>query len=222
MQRLELLPTASTRRIVGYPIIALALIFAFAAGKLGVVIAIALVAGYVALNLKMRKARLIVDETGVEHRGAFSSKKIRWDEVKRYRFMSIDPTANMHASGQGGLIAVVAIAAINDLVRDAVAVERVRTGARRGEGERDVGVEEQRDAPLHRAAVRLQAVHAEVAVAQCAAVLGLQGPACGEQCSAQVDAQVAALATGRPVIPDRLREPGRPLSLQQFPHGVEH
>lgn len=106
-----LLPNASTRRIIGYPIIATALVFAFAAGTIGVIIAVALVAGYVALYVKLGTARLVIDEAGVEHKGAFSTKKIRWDEVKRYRFVSIDPTANMHASG-GGLVGVLAVVAI--------------------------------------------------------------------------------------------------------------
>ena len=38
-------------------------------------------------------------------------------------------------------------------------------------------------------------------------------PAGAAQCIAQGNTQLAALAAGRPVIPDRLFEPGRPLSL---------
>lgn len=104
-------PNASFRRIIGYPIIATALVLAFVAGTLGVIIAVALVAGYVALYVKLGTARLEVDETGVVHKGAFSSKAMRWDEVRRYRFVSIDPTANAHAAG-GGLIGVLAVAAV--------------------------------------------------------------------------------------------------------------
>lgn len=109
-----LVPTKTTRRIIGYPLIAIALVLAFAAGKLGVILAIAIVAGFIALYVKLGKARLVVDETGVEHRGIFSTTKIRWDEVRRYRFVSIDPTANAHANG-GGLIGALAIAAVKAL-----------------------------------------------------------------------------------------------------------
>ena len=111
-----LLPSASTRRIIGYPIIAIALVLAFAAGTIGVIIALALVAAYVALYVKLGTARLVVDETGVEHRGVFSTKTIRWDEVLRYRFVSIDPTAHAHATG-GGLIGALAIAAVKAMQR---------------------------------------------------------------------------------------------------------
>jgi hypothetical protein len=104
-------PNASFRRIIGYPIIATALVFAFAAGTIGIIVAVALVAGYVALYVKLGTARLVVDETGVEHKGAFSTKAIRWDEIRRYRFVSIDPTANAHAAG-GGLIGALAIVAV--------------------------------------------------------------------------------------------------------------
>ena len=111
VEPITLLPNASTRRIIGYPIIATALVFAFVAGTIGIVIALALVAGFIALYIKLGTARLVVDETSVTHVGTFSTKKIRWDEVKRYQFVSIDPTANMHATG-GGLIGVLAVVAI--------------------------------------------------------------------------------------------------------------
>lgn len=106
-----LLPSATARRIIGYCLLPIALILAVVGGKVGVVVALAIVAGYVALYMKLGTARLVVDETGVEHRGVFSTKKIRWDEVRRYRFFSIDPTANAHAAG-GGLIGALAVAAV--------------------------------------------------------------------------------------------------------------
>lgn len=111
VEPIVLRPTASFRRIIGYFVIPIALIMAFAAGVAGIVIATLMIAGYVALYIKLGSARLTVDETGVEHKGAFSTKKIRWDEVRRYRFFSIDPTANAHAAG-GGLIGALAIAAV--------------------------------------------------------------------------------------------------------------
>lgn len=104
-------PNASFRRILGYPIIATALIVAVAGGVIGAIIAVAMIAGYIALYVKLGTARVVVDATGVEHKGAFSSKKIGWDEVRRYRFVSIDPTANAHAAG-GGLIGALAVAAV--------------------------------------------------------------------------------------------------------------
>ncbi len=110
-ERITLSPNASSRRMIGYPVIAIALVFAFVGGTVGVVIALALVAGYVALYIKLGKARMFVDENGVEHHGAFSTKQLRWDEVTRYRFVSIDPTANVHATG-GGLIGALAVAAV--------------------------------------------------------------------------------------------------------------
>ncbi|CAN5872410.1 hypothetical protein BH11MYX3_BH11MYX3_10980 [soil metagenome] len=110
-ERITLFPNASNRRIIGYPIITTALVFAFLGGMVGVIIALALVAGYVALYIKLVTARMFVDETGVEHAGAFSSRRLGWDEVTRYQFVSIDPTANVGAAG-GGLIGALAVAAV--------------------------------------------------------------------------------------------------------------
>ncbi len=110
-ERITLFPNASNRRIIGYPIIATALVFAFVGGTVGVIVAVALVAAYVALYIKLGKARMFIDDDGVVHQGAFSSNQLRWDQVRRYRFVSIDPTANMHAAG-GGLIGVLAVAAV--------------------------------------------------------------------------------------------------------------
>lgn len=107
---ITLFPTATTRRILGYPIIATALV-CLMLGTIGIVIAVALVALYVALYIKLGKARVFIDDTGVEHRGVFSTTKLRWDDIQRYRFVSIDPTANAHATG-GGLIGALAIAAV--------------------------------------------------------------------------------------------------------------
>lgn len=112
MAPITLVPTARNRRLIGYPLIALALALAFLGGIIGVVVAVGLIAGYVALYIKLGAARIILDDAGVTRIGMTGTKKIRWDEVKRYRFISIDPTQNMHASGQGGLVAVLVIAAV--------------------------------------------------------------------------------------------------------------
>lgn len=116
MEPIVLTPTGTTRRIIGYPIIALCLVLAFAGGKVGIVIAVALLAGYIALHVKMGKSRVTLTSEGVTRVGMFGTKSIRWDEVKRYRFVSIDPTQNMHAT-QGGLIAVIAIAAVKAMAK---------------------------------------------------------------------------------------------------------
>ena len=79
-------------------------------GVLAKVIAAVILAGTIALAVKLATARIIVTPEGVEHRGAFSSKSIQWTEVTRYRFVSIDPSANAHAAG-GGLVGVLAVAA---------------------------------------------------------------------------------------------------------------
>ena len=109
---ITLLPTKTARRIIGYPIIALALVLAFLAGTTGIIVAVALVTGYVFLYIKLGSARIFIDDVGVTHQGVFSTKKIRWDEVRRYRFVSIDPTANAGAGAGGGLIVILAIAAV--------------------------------------------------------------------------------------------------------------
>jgi hypothetical protein len=83
-------------------------------GVVAKVIAGAILAGTIALAVKLSSARIIVTPEGVEHRGAFSSKSMTWTEVTRYRFVSIDPTANAHAAG-GGLVGVLAVAAIKAL-----------------------------------------------------------------------------------------------------------
>src|SRR3954462_10352607 len=108
--------TASTHRILGYPLIALALILAFAAGIKGAFIAAAIVAACVWFYIKLGKARVTLDATGVTREGMFGTTSIRWDEVKRYRFLSMDPTQNMHAA-QGGLIVALAIAAAKAIAK---------------------------------------------------------------------------------------------------------
>lgn len=83
-------------------------------GVVAKIVCAVILAGTIVLAVKLASARIIVTPDGVEHRGAFSSKSMRWNEVMRYRFVSIDPTANAHAAG-GGLVGVLAIAAIKAL-----------------------------------------------------------------------------------------------------------
>lgn len=104
-------PKSSLRRLVGFLVIPFALLIAGVGGKVGIVIAVAMIAAYVALYIKLGTARMRIDETGVEVKGAFSTKKMGWHEVRRYRFVSIDPTANAHAAG-GGLVGALAVAAV--------------------------------------------------------------------------------------------------------------
>jgi hypothetical protein len=104
-------PGASLRVLVGVLVFLFAAMFAAVGGVVGKLIAIAMVVGFIALAIKLAKARVIISVDGVEHRGAFSTKSLRWTDVTRYRFISIDPTANAHAAG-GGLIGVLAVAAV--------------------------------------------------------------------------------------------------------------
>lgn len=88
--------------------------FAIIGGVVAKIICAVILAGTIAFAVKLASARIIVTTDGVEHRGAFSTKSMRWNEVTRYRFVSIDPTANAHAAG-GGLVGVLAVAAIKAL-----------------------------------------------------------------------------------------------------------
>lgn len=106
-----LTPRSSLRWLLGVLVLLCVAPIALVGGIVGKIIAVAVFGGYVALSIKLSRARIIVTIDGVEHRGAFSTKKLRWDEVRRYRFVSIDPTANAHAAG-GGLIGALAIVAV--------------------------------------------------------------------------------------------------------------
>ena len=106
-----LTPGASLRRLLLFLVLLCVAPIALLGGIVGKIIALAVFGAFVALSIKLSKARMVVSIDGVEHRGAFSTKKIRWDDVRRYRFVSIDPTSNAHAAG-GGLIGVLAVAAV--------------------------------------------------------------------------------------------------------------
>lgn len=79
-----------------------------AIGAIGAVLA-------VMLYLKLRKRRLRIDANGVELQGTFSTKRIGWNEVSSYTFVSLDPQAHMHGYGQGGLAAILVFVVIKAL-----------------------------------------------------------------------------------------------------------
>jgi PH (Pleckstrin Homology) domain-containing protein len=114
MHPITLLPTGTTRRIIGYPVVATALPLIAFAHVTGLVVGVALIAAYIALYIKLGKARLELDAAGVTARGAFSTRSIRWDDVQSYTFSSIDPSANMNGAA-GGLVGALAVAAVRAL-----------------------------------------------------------------------------------------------------------
>lgn len=111
--RLELPPTTTARRMVGYAVVMAALMLGVGAGKTGIILAGVLLAGYVALFVKLGRARLVVDSSGVEHRGIFGTRRIRWDEVRRYTYLSHAPSGS---AGTGlGVVGALAVAAAKKL-----------------------------------------------------------------------------------------------------------
>jgi len=130
-----LIPTTTLRRIIGFPIITVALVLALFAGVAGLLSAAALIAGYVWLYVKLGSSRIIVDDTGVTREGAFSTKTIRWGEVRRYRFVSINP-ADASAGAGGGLVGMLAIAAVKAMQKKG-GNRRFKSGGLTLHGDRD-------------------------------------------------------------------------------------
>lgn len=108
---IELRPAGSLRNLMILLVLLCLAPIAIIGGVVAKVVCAVILAGAIALAVKLSRARILVTPEGVEHRGAFSSKSMRWTDVTRYRYVSIDPTANAHAAG-GGLVGVLAVAAI--------------------------------------------------------------------------------------------------------------
>lgn len=114
---MTLLPTGTTRRIIGYPVVALALPLMVFAHVAGIVAGAALIAAYIALYVKLGRARLELDAGGITENGAFSTHSMRWDDVQSYTFVSTDPSANMNGAA-GGLVGALAVAAVRALQKN--------------------------------------------------------------------------------------------------------
>ena len=109
MERIELKTSTATRVLLGF-LVAMVVIPLAVVGKIiGAVVAVVLVAGFIALCVAMGKRRLILDERGVTAKGISSSKHVRWDEVDHYTFWSMDQNAAYAGgAGQGALAVLVA------------------------------------------------------------------------------------------------------------------
>lgn len=115
-ERIELRPTAASRRIFGF----LGLLFGlglFAVGAVAphrslppMIAGVAIGIATIWLVRKISQRRLIVDDDGVETRGMFGDKRIAWSEIESYTFVSIDPHSRQY--GQGGLAGAVVVAAV--------------------------------------------------------------------------------------------------------------
>jgi len=115
-QPIELRPVGSLRNLMILLVLLCLAPIAIIGGVIAKVVCAVILAATIAFAVKLAKARLIVTPDGVEHRGAFSTKSMRWREVMRYRYVSIDPTANAGAAGAGGgLVGVLAVAAVKAL-----------------------------------------------------------------------------------------------------------
>lgn len=58
----------------------------------------------------MRK--VTINSEGITRSGMFGSKTIAWDEISHYRYWSTNQQAGYYGGGQGGLVAVLVVAAI--------------------------------------------------------------------------------------------------------------
>jgi hypothetical protein len=117
VQRLELTPSKGTRIALGFLVLIIALPVAILGKTIGLVIAAAVVAGYIWLCIAMGKRRLVLDERGVTAVGIRSTKQLAWDDVERYKFWSMDQQAVYVQGGQGGAIGAIVVVAVIAIVR---------------------------------------------------------------------------------------------------------
>ncbi len=133
MQRLELKTSVGTRVALGFILLLVALPVALLGKTIGLVIALAVTAGFVALCIAMGKRRLFVDERGVTAKGMSSQKQLAWDDVDHYTYWSMDQQAvyvNGGQAGAAGAIVVVLIFAIARAMRKSKAQHRRFTQGR--------------------------------------------------------------------------------------------
>lgn len=117
MQRLELTPATGTRIALGFLALLIALPVAVLGKTIGLVIAAAVVAGYIWLYIAMGRRRLVIDERGVTAVGIRSTKQLAWDDVDRYTFWSMDQQAVYANGGQAGVIGAIVVVAVIAVVR---------------------------------------------------------------------------------------------------------
>jgi hypothetical protein len=109
-------PTGFTRRVIGYAAVPFALGIC-AAGPIGIAVGVATLAGYVALCLELGRARLIVDGEGVAVQGAFSTRRLRWEQIERYSYVSLDPNNHGAVGAHTGVAGVLLVAAASVLTK---------------------------------------------------------------------------------------------------------
>jgi hypothetical protein len=107
-------PTGLTRRVIGYVAVPFALGIC-AAGPIGIAVGVATLAGYVALCLKLGSARLIVDGEGVSTQGAFLTRRLRWEQIERYSYVSLDPNNHGAVGAHTGVVGALLVAAVSSL-----------------------------------------------------------------------------------------------------------
>jgi hypothetical protein len=116
MDRLELKTSLGPRVVIGILLVGVAIPIAIFGGAIGAVIAVVILAGFVALCVAMAKRRLVLDERGVTAQGMTGTRRVDWDDIDHYTFWSMDQQA-MYAAGGQGAIAVIVVLAIVAIAR---------------------------------------------------------------------------------------------------------
>jgi hypothetical protein len=118
VQRLELKTATGSRVLIGFFVLLVALPVALLAKTVGLVIAAAMVAGFIWLCIAMGKRRLVVDERGVTAKGmGASAKDVAWDDVDHYTYWSMDQQAVYVNGGQGGAAGAIIVVLVIAIVR---------------------------------------------------------------------------------------------------------